>query len=258
MRDLEVAVVFLQPGCGMRCQFCITEDGFDAMSFATAAELLRVLAARGVGCVTFGGGEPFAWPGDLIGLARHGQGLGLRVQVGTACVGLPEGFAALDCFDRFVLPIESLDAGVHNELRPYRGRHLELVLSVLSELGRARRSVTLSTVITAKNRHGLLDLAEFLRGYHSEFGTVHAWHLYQFLPLGRGGARYADSLLIPEADYRHCCELVLASDLPFRVFRRRDMYQSRSVGFFWSQAGEIVTDASPARNTFARRKHGSG
>ena len=239
-RPVSVAVVMLHPKCNMTCTFCVTEDGFDEMQFDEAVALLDHLAGEGVSSVVLGGGEPFVWPGDVVRLAAEVRARGMSVQVGTNGIDLPEGFADLDCFDRWVIPLESVDPGPHQEMRRFRGQHHALILSRLDDLQRAGQSVTVSTVLTAVNVGDVLDVARFLREYHAVGENVHAWHLYQFIPQGRGGARNSEVLTIPEDAYREACASVKRLDLPFRVYRRSDMYASKTVQFYWSEGGRLV------------------
>jgi len=238
-RRISVAVVFLQPECNMRCTFCATEDDFDSLRLGDAVALLDDLDRRGIRTVVFGGGEPFTWPGRVLRLAAEAKARGMTVQVGTNGVALPDGFADLDCIDRWVLPLESTDPAVHQALRRHGRGHHALVLDRLRELQRARKTVTVSTVLTAVNLDGVADLARFLADYHAVSENVHAWHLYRFLPLGRGGARHRAELAVTEEAYAAACASVKELGLPFRVFRRSDMYRSSSVEFFWSENGRI-------------------
>lgn len=238
-RDISVAVVFLQPQCNMWCTFCVSEDDFEPLRFDHALVLLDHLVGRGITTVVFGGGEPFEWKGDVVELAREAKSRGMTVQVGTNGVDLPRDFATLDCFDRWVLPLESSEAAVHQTLRRHRKGHHALILERLQELQQTGRSVSISTVLTAVNRDGLPELARFLRGYHSVSENVHAWHLYRFLPLGRGGARNAGELSLPEASYLDAVAEVKRLRLPFLVFQRADMYRSKSVEYFWSKDGHV-------------------
>jgi MoaA/NifB/PqqE/SkfB family radical SAM enzyme len=224
----------------MTCTFCVTEDDFEPMAPEAAVALLDNLVERGVRTVVFGGGEPFAWPGDVVQLAGQARARGLTVQVGTNGVALPEGFASLEAIDRWVLPLESTDPQVHDRMRIHRTGHHALILDRLGALQREAKSVTVSTVLTSVNVDGLRELAEFLREYHAARENVHAWHLYQFLPLGRGGRANRDQLAISPEAYQGAACAIQAMDLPMRVFRRTDMYRSRTVEFFWSKDGRVV------------------
>lgn len=235
-----VAVVFTQPACNMHCTFCITESNFDAMTPEQGREMMDHLARLGVKSVILGGGEPFDWPHDLVALARYAKSRGFRtVQVGTNAIAAPEGFEHIDAIDRYVIPIESAHPEPHNRMRLYRNRHHGIIMDRLAALKAARKSVTLSTVITAVNRDHVLELAEWIRTYHQGSEHVHAWHLYQLIPRGRGGAVHGDELQVEPGEYDRIVRAVKALDLPFDVYRRTDMYHSRTVDFFWFEKGEI-------------------
>lgn len=235
-----VAVVFLLPACNMDCSFCVTEDDFESIDPSRLDALLAALAIGGTRTVIFGGGEPFLWKGDLLAAADRAHELGLLVQVGTNGTRLPDGFETLGQIDRWVLPIESTDPTIHDSMRVHRSSHHARILDRLERLGRARREVTLSTVLAQPNTPGLVELGRWIRAYHGRHRNVHAWHLYRFLPLGRGGTRHREELEIPPADYDRAAQAVLEMDLPFRVFRRSDMYHSATVDFFWQENGRIL------------------
>jgi MoaA/NifB/PqqE/SkfB family radical SAM enzyme len=235
----EIAVLFLHPGCNMTCLYCISDETFDAMSQDQALGLINTLAAGGVTNVVLGGGEPLAWPGDLYGLAAHAKAQGLLVQVGTNGIALPEGFEHAAAVDRYVLPLDAADAATHNQLRRYKRQHFEIIMDRLEKLRSAGKGVTVSTVVNAQTALGLPRLARFLHEYCDNGGQVHAWHLYKFLPLGRGGAKHDDELHISDLGYTEACDHVKSLELPFVIYRRKDMFHSRSVDFYWYERGEL-------------------
>ncbi|OGX24163.1 MAG: hypothetical protein A2787_06390 [Omnitrophica WOR_2 bacterium RIFCSPHIGHO2_01_FULL_48_9] len=235
----NVAVIFLHPACNMTCTFCITEDNFDAMSEAQAVELLKTLKKEKFTNVVLGGGEPFAWPGDLVRLAERAKGMGFLVQVGTNAIALPKNFESITGIDRYVLPLESVDSAVHNKMRFYKDKHQQLIMDCLQRLRRAQRSVTISTIITKVNKDGLKALALFLKELNQAQPFIHAWHLYKFISEGRGGRVNAEALAIPDGEYTKVCNEVKALGLPFTVYLRKDMYHSKTVDFFWYQHGKL-------------------
>ncbi len=238
---LIVAVIFVKPQCNMHCTFCVTENNFTAMTFDQGVQLLESLEARGVRSVVFGGGEPFDWDEDLVALTRVAKKLGFSVQVGTNGIALPNGFEYIDSIDKYVLPIESATCDAHNKMRLYKNQHHEIIIDRLDKLSKAGKSVTLSTVITQPNMNEIDDLASYLLKYHSKSHNVSAWHLYQFLPLGRGGAKNWQDLEISESDYREICAGVKTRNLPFRIFQRTDMYHPQTVDFFWFEGDRLVS-----------------
>lgn len=240
--DERIAVLFLLPQCNMTCRFCITEDGFQAMSEGEARSLLTALAGMGVRNVIFGGGEPLAWPHDILSMARFAKGLGMLVQIGTNGIRLSPRIMQSPDVDRFILPLESADAGIHDSLRIAKGGHHALILDRLEALAELGRCVTVSTVITTENRAGLPGLGGFLAGYRDRGGELHAWHLYRFLPEGRGGS-CAAGLGMPLDRYKLECAALKSAfpDLP--ILRRPDMTRSATVGFFWMENGAVRSRA---------------
>ncbi len=238
-QSARIAVLFLQPQCNMTCRFCITQDGFSAMDPEDVFALLDGLALLGIGNVIFGGGEPLAWPHDLLGAARHAKRLGMTVQVGTNGISLRPRIMQSPVLDRFILPLESVDAQVHDRLRQARGSHHAILLDRLEALAELGREVTLSTVITRVNRDGLMGLADWIAGYRARGGRVHAWHLYRFLARGRGGSVSGKELGTTREEYQSDCEKVTSGHPDLPILKRPDMTRSRTVGFYWMENGQI-------------------
>jgi MoaA/NifB/PqqE/SkfB family radical SAM enzyme len=233
----RIAVLFLQPQCNMTCLFCATEDGFQAMGLEQARILIQALHADGVTNVILGGGEPFAWKPGAMALAEYAKSLGLLVQIGTNGLALPEGYERSPWVDRYILPLESAEARLNDTLRIHRAGHHAVVLDRLRTLGRAGKSVTVSTVVTRLNLGGLDDMGRLLADYHREFGNLHAWHLYRLLLVGRGGTVHGPRLDVSAEDYRLACDRVRERETGIRILKRPDMLHSARVGFYWLQAG---------------------
>jgi MoaA/NifB/PqqE/SkfB family radical SAM enzyme len=223
------AVVMLGERCQMRCQFCATDDAMGTFSWQEAIDRLRALRKDGVHGVVFGGGEPFLWPHGLFRLTRFARELGFHVQIGTNGMHLPADFALEPSVDRWVLPLESVAAAVHNELRPSRFDHHEIILSRLATLAAAGKPVTISTVVTRRNVAGLGALLTWLEDYQARSNNLHAWHLYHLLLVGRGGSQSAH-LRIDDSHFE-ALRSALRTDR-FRVFFRGNMFASRNVDFF--------------------------
>jgi MoaA/NifB/PqqE/SkfB family radical SAM enzyme len=235
----SVAVVMLLPHCNMTCSFCVTEDAMGTFDLAQACALLERLRDEGFDNVVLGGGEPTLWPHDVFRLAREAKRRGFRVQLGTNGVRLPEQFESLDEIDRYVLPIDGASADVHNAVRFFRQQHFEVVIDRLERLRAAGKSTTVSTVITRLNQNDLSNVARLLADLNQPRPFVHAWHLYQFIPLGRGGAANRELLALPRDTYDRTCDDVKRMDLGFTIFKRPDMLHSRAVEFFWMHGGNL-------------------
>jgi MoaA/NifB/PqqE/SkfB family radical SAM enzyme len=211
------------------------------MSFKQASALLGSLRNSSIDNVVFGGGEPFLWPHDLERLSRNAQDLGFLVQVCTNGAALPDGFERVASVDRYILPLEAMDPVVHDAMRRHRDGHHALVLERIAALRGSRRELTVSTVVTRANLDRLSQIADYLMDVKSSGVAVHAWHLYRFLPVGRGGALNAERLEIGRGEFRRACTLVRERNPDLRVFRRDDMLRSSTVEFFWFENGRLQT-----------------
>ncbi len=229
----------LHPGCNMVCSFCVTEDSFSSMTYDQAVTLLHHLKTQKIENVVFGGGEPFAWEHDLVKLTGVAKEMGFLVQIGTNGIAMPRDFATISTVDRYCLPLESADPNKHNEIRLYKGEHHALIIDRLRELQKTQKSVTVSTVIHQENLDGLKELGLFLKDYNAVANNLHAWHLYKFLPEGRGGAPNAERLAISGQCFDEIVTEVKQMDLGFTIYKRKDMFQSKTVGFFWYEGDQL-------------------
>ena len=241
----RVAAFFLLPDCDIRCTFCISHNGFDAIDFDRAAQLLELLASSSIESVVLGGGEPLLWSGDLAALAKHAQSLGLITQLNTHGAGLIERLDEFAGIDRFILPVEAADARIHDNLRRGRIGHHDMVMETVEVLIAAERQMSFATVVTSENCAGVPRIADWMGALEARGARVHAWHLYNFLPEGRGGAsKLAQHLAVPREDFLEACESAKSSGLDCAVYRRDNMLQSSTVEFFWFEDGELCMGGS--------------
>ncbi len=248
----RIASLFLTPFCDMGCQFCASETDFSVMSFDDAAALLGALKGRVEG-VVLGGGEPFLWPHDLGKLACFASDLGFQVQVCTNGVNMPMGFERIEAIHRYILPLESMDPGRHDSLRSRAGGgHHAIVMDRIQALAKAGREITLSTVVTSENLGELQAIAEWL-AWQSLVGLkVHAWHLYRFLPMGRGGGPHGQELAVDREAYLLACDAMKSAGLPFNVMRRDDMTRASTVEFCWFENGRLRLGSEVFRDPVRR------
>ncbi len=234
-----IASLFLTPSCDMSCRFCASETDFSVVTFEQAVELLHGLARRSVQNVVFGGGEPYLWPYDLLGLTAVARELGFLVQVCTNGVSLPGGFERIPSVDRYLLPLESIDPRRHDSLRRSPAGHHRIVLERVATLAGSGRELTVSTVVTRENLDELDEIARFLIEARRSGVAIHAWHLYRFLPVGRGGRTNAGRLGVSRELFRRACAGARREAGGIRVYRRDNMLRSSRVEFFWFERGQL-------------------
>jgi MoaA/NifB/PqqE/SkfB family radical SAM enzyme len=229
----SVAVVMLTPDCDMACPYCGAESNFTALTEEQAWRLMPLLAAQGFGSVVLGGGEPFCWKGDLRGLAAEAQRVGLRTQVGTNLQRLPAEAPRWKEVDRWVLPLESAEASAHDALRPGQGSHHALVLRSLDAFQAAGATVTVSSVAHDGSAPSLDGVAKLLQSRVAAGLKLHAWHLYRFQAMGRGGRRNAGRFFLDDAQWRSISRGLKADHPELPILLRPDLLHSKQVAFFW-------------------------
>ncbi len=253
----SIGVFFLTSACNMHCSFCITDDTVSAMRYTQAQELLQVAHQRRIDTLVLGGGEPFFWQPGVLRLAAEAKRQGFTVQIGTNGFHLPADYAVAPGVDRYVMPLDSMDPGIHNHLRQGVPDHHALILRRLEELRQHGKTVTVSTVVNAQNLLCLPRLRAFLTDYVVQGGQLHAWHLYQFIPEGRGGARHAATLRVTAKAYHAACAQVRHDPPPFTIYKRTDMRHSRTVDFFWYQGDALKIGSEEWRNPDVRTARSS-
>ncbi len=240
----QFAVVMLQPQCNMHCSFCITENSLHKASWEDALDLLEQLKSKNIQNLVLGGGEPFYWPHNVLKLSQVATNMGFHIQIGTNGIELPKGFQFEESVKRYVLPLESVEDGIHNALRQYKKRHCSIIKQALKNLAESRKEVSISTVLTKVNLNYLQGLKDFLVQYQSQYHNIHAWHLYQFVPAGRGGRLENEKLQISKENYWGAVHSLKQDVKDFKVFARPDMYHSKTVGFYWFN-GKSWLDTQP-------------
>lgn len=248
----QVAVVMLTPACDMACPYCGAEDGFRPLDEAEAQALMPRLAAQGFNSVVLGGGEPLCWKGGLRALAAKAQASGLLVQVGSNLRRLPADAPGWKEVDRWVLPLESDLAAEHDALRPGAPSHHGVVLAALDAFQAAGRSVTVSSVARFGGEAELSRLGRWLRGRKAQGLKLHAWHLYRFQAMGRGGLQHQDRFALSDAQWSALSQGLKAANPGLPLLLRPDLLHSKQVAFFWGEQGGLQRQGPGAWNEHIR------
>ncbi len=251
LSEKTIAVLMLHGACDMRCLFCVTDNRLESMTPEHYTTTLDMLRQRGFDNIVLGGGEPFTWPHGLPLAARMAKERGFYVQVGTNGVRMPNEAAYPQWVDRYVLPLDAAIPAVHNQLRPLPSAdygHYELMMRRLEQMRRHERSVTVSTVISRANLDTLIQIGDYLADYVACGARLHAWHLYRFIPEGRGGKPNAGRLGISDSEFNDAVAHARAQHYPFTLFKRPNMRHSATVDFFWYEKGKCCVGSERWRD----------
>lgn len=238
----SIAVVMLHGDCNMHCKFCITENRIQSMSRQDYICLLARLHRDRFDNVVIGGGEPFCWPEGVAYAAEAAKQQGFCVQVGTNGILMSDKDEYSGTVDRYVLPLDAADSFGHDRLRtlsPKGGSHHQIILKRLGQLREWERSVTVSTVVSRANLEDITAIGDLLADYVAGGGRLHAWHLYCFVPRGRGGSHAAKILDISRDEFNAAAYKAQSQHYPYVIYKRPDMRHSKTVDFFWREKGRI-------------------
>ncbi len=205
------------------------------MDDAQVESLVHEIKRVGFRSVVFGGGEPLLWKGDLQRACDLAKEEGLMVQLCTNGTKKERLASLLAVLDRVILPLESSVEATHDRLRTAIHPHFRNVMELLRDFSLRGVETTISTVVNAQNIQGLPALAAHLVALETSGLRLHAWHLYRFLAIGRGGRVGADELQTPSSAYWAATNEVLNHAGRFAVYRRPHMLKSRCVEYFWLQ-----------------------
>ena len=237
---MRIAALFLLPDCDLACRFCASEFGLDSLTEDEAIRWIGSVAAKRYTSVVLGGGEPLLWSGDLFRVGARAKELGLVVQLNTNGVAWREEVETSKSIDRVILPLDGATHTTHDFLRGRRKGHRALVEDRLRRLSVVGREVTIGSVICRLNSADLPAIAEELAERVEAGLRLHAWHLYRFQPIGRGGGAIGrnEELGLGVGEYLHVCKPIQSVSRSWKIYRRPDMTRSKDVDFFWKEKGQ--------------------
>jgi MoaA/NifB/PqqE/SkfB family radical SAM enzyme len=245
MSRSRIAALFLLPDCNLDCRFCGSDLSFPALSQDEVKRTLSFLMQEGYTNVVLGGGEPLLWKGGLTEVAQFAQDLGFVVQLNTNGISWPQGLEGTGRFDRIILPLDGATRASHDFLRSPRGGHRALIEKRLKQLCNTGQSISIGTVVCQKNQSELMELGQELAQWVHRGLSLHAWHLYRFIPIGRGGAQQGreDELGLTREVFKALC-LPVQHTFPWKIYRRPNMMKSETVDFFWKEKGAWHTSGT--------------
>ncbi len=175
--------------CNMSCRFCYLRFGEPPSALPEWQRIVDRIADLGIGSITFGGGDPFAYADfpELLLYAKEVAGFQF-VQVDTNGLRvLPKHYPAIaSACNLLGLPLDGSSREVHGTLRG-NPRHHGKVLHLLRDLGERGQALKVNTVVCQENIGDLEQLAGIIKGFR-----VRLWSLYEFWGIGPAQGRAAE------------------------------------------------------------------
>jgi MoaA/NifB/PqqE/SkfB family radical SAM enzyme len=171
--------------CALACEWCYVPFVSPPARAEVVLQIVERVQTLGFRSVTFGGGDPFQYA-FIETVLRRAKDLNLFVHVDTHAKGLrpSQEMANLvsSCVDLLGLPLDGPTAEVHDDMRSAFG-HFSLLRRRLEWLKSTAVHLKINTVVSARNATTLPELAQLVASIRPR-----RWSLYQYWPLGPGGA----------------------------------------------------------------------
>ena len=206
-------VIFFN-GCKLRCKYCHNpETWYKQNDNYTVYELVEKIKRfkpyyRGIGGVTYSGGEPLLHVDFLIELSQELKKLDINIALDTAGVGIGKYSELLKYIDLVILDVKHVD-GV--EYKKLTGADIKESLRFIEELNNSGKKVWIRQVIIPD----VTDNAEYLKKLHNFVKKIKNVEKIEFLPYHKLGQEKYEKLGIdypyiekPEMDKNKSDELL--------------------------------------------------
>lgn len=158
--------------CNLQCAFCKRRETYQAeMKTGSILKLMDEFSDAGTCVWTFNGGEPLL-RNDIKHLASYAKKLGFYTSMVTNGTLIDKNHEAIGFIDHFDVSLDG-DEETHDSIRGKSA--YERTLKGLEMLSRAKKAVTIMTVINKENAEDLshvLDVAEKF-GFSVKFQPIH-------------------------------------------------------------------------------------
>ena len=238
--------------CNLRCIHCHAFGGEAKYSELTTEEgkaLIDQVAALGIRTFVFTGGEPLL-RNDLFELIAYARSKRLTVYIATNGTLITREVAKL--LSRYkvgaVIGLDGMNPEIHDGIRGVKGAY-DAVIRGIENCVAENLYLHLNIVATRRN----LDEIERIIDYGSEIG-VYSYFIYNFVPIGRGGAirEYAlgrenfkallDLILRKQREVRAIIIPVAAPEYWAYALQRRGLHDRRLIGFLGHFIGGCLAD----------------
>lgn len=162
--------------CNMRCPYCyIPFVDKEAGTLELWKKLVDRMMAFSPELITFGGGDPFAYP-DFPALIDYCRQFDVKIHVDTNCIGLTrETLADIGAHIAMLgIPLDG-DEEYHNSTRRYN-RHYQTLMASLDRATVQKVPMRINTVYYPDYKQQLYHVANVIRQHKN----VQQWFIYEY------------------------------------------------------------------------------
>lgn len=177
---LVSACWLLTSRCNYICTFCFKVPNRKDISQKQAEKILFKLKKAGVKKITFSGGEPLLWSGDIFDLIRQAKRLGIITMIITNGSLLSENRLTKlrGNLDWITLPIDG--SNEKNQVKAGRPPgHFTRVLNLLNKIKDSSFKIKINTVLNRKNLDDIKNIAKLIKKHQ----IIKRWKIFQFFPI---------------------------------------------------------------------------
>jgi len=177
--SLVSACWLLTSKCNYACSFCFKVPNQKDITYQDAERVLKDLVNNGVKKISFSGGEPLLWSGNILKLIALAKSYGiLTMMITNGSLLTDEKLLALkNNLDWITLPLD----GSNEEKQVKAGRppeHFTRTIKILEKLNNSKFNIKINTVLSKQNIDDIENIAQLIKKYN-----VKRWKVFQFFPV---------------------------------------------------------------------------
>lgn len=179
-KDLISVCWILTSKCNYNCSFCFKIPNKKDITQKQAEKILLQLKEANVKKISFGGGEPLLWSGDIFSLIKKTKKLGIVTMLTTnGSLLTKEKLEKLKGnLDWITLPIDGSDE--EHQVKTGRPKdHFTKILKLLNTLESSNFKVKINTVLSKRNLDDIENIAKLVKKYK----IIKRWKVFQFFPI---------------------------------------------------------------------------
>jgi radical S-adenosyl methionine domain-containing protein 2 len=192
--------------CNYGCKFCFKVSGENDISQMQAHKILLQLKWTGVKKISFSGGEPLLWSGNLFELIRRTKRLGIETMIITnGSLLTSKVLHKMDgILDWITLPLDgSSEENQVNAGRP--SGHFTHTVSLLRLLRNSPFKIKINTVLSQQNLNDVRQIGQIVESA----SIIRRWKVFQFYSVRDASRANRDKFEITNAEFENARRIIV-------------------------------------------------